>query len=389
VAGNQLWLATSKGLQAIPLNYIFSKPLPSIVLSEISVNGKKYSSNFIQLNHNATLTIKVNSINFASLNNFQFAYRLISRDTHWVMTNAINENIVLSGILAGNFKVEVKAVDYLGRFSANSIIIVGKVIPPFWQRWWFYILVAASGIALAYFVFLLRIKSLRIKQQQAIEKLALENELKLSQQTALKAQMNPHFLFNVLNSIKSFIYENDKKSAAEYLSKFAELVRGILTMSSLPMVKLSDEIKALELYIQLEAMLLEPPFEYTLTVDKSIDAAAISIPSLIIQPFIENSFKHGLRHKPGAKNLQIRIELNDAAHQLKVSIEDNGIGRAQSAVLNSKNSPSHQSFATQANAQRLALLNKDADEKVSVQFEDKVDEQEMANGTIVILNIAL
>jgi len=389
VDADKLWLATSKGLQCIPLGYEVSKQHPKIVLREIIIDGKKSVSNFIKLNYNSKLAIGVEAIAYASLQNFQFAYRFKSSDTNWVMSNAINDRIFLSGIPPGDFTVEIKVIDYLGRFSDNTVSISGKVIPPFWQRWWFYVLVAASGITFAYFGFLLRIKSLRIKQQQAVVKLTLENELKLSQQTALKAQMNPHFLFNVLNSIKSFIYENDKKSATEYLSKFAELVRGILTMSSQPKVKLSDEVKALELYIQLEAMLLEPPFNYTLNIDKNLDVEAISIPSLIIQPFVENAFKHGLRHKQGEKTLHLRIDLNKATNLLKVSIEDNGIGRKKSAELNTDDSTSHQSFATTANTKRLALLNRDLEEKVSVLFVDKIDENRVSGGTIVVLNIKI
>jgi len=230
-----------------------------------------------------------------------------------------------------------------------------------------------------------------LKQQQAdvMAKIKLENDLALSQQTALKAQMNPHFIFNVLNSIKSYIYENDKKAAAEYLSKFAELVRSILTMSSMQVVRLDDELKALELYIQLEAMQLDGSFSYTIVVDEGLDSETIAIPSLVIQPFVENAFKHGLRHKAGDKELHIRIKSDNEKRQLIIEIEDNGIGRVQSSVLNQSNTKTHISFATEASTKRLDLLNKSNIEKVSVAFQDKADSDGHPLGTIVILYLPI
>lgn len=322
-----LWLATSKGLQSIALDFEITKPLPNVFLNKIKIDDAIVAHQDLQLKHNSSLLLFPEAVAYSSLGNFQFAYRINTVDTNWIFVNAQNESILLSGIPNGQFTIELAVVDYLGRFSQNRILLKGTVIPPFWQRWWFYAIIASLGIGIAYLVFLMRLKVIRQKQQEAIDKLNLENELNLSQQTALKAQMNPHFIFNVLNSIKSFIYENDKKSAAEYLSKFAELVRGVLMMSASPMIKLSDEVKALELYIQLEAMLLEPPFEYSINIAENMDIESITIPSLIIQPFVENAFKHGLRHKQGEKKLQISLALNDITNQLIVSISDNGIGQ--------------------------------------------------------------
>ncbi len=387
IDSNLLWIATSKGLQSIPIGFKYLKPLPQVILRKVIIDGINTEANLLNIKYNSTLQIFAEAISFSSLGNYKFAYRISLSDTNWRFCNPQDESIVISGIPTGNFELEIKAVDYLGRFSGNVILLKGKVIPPFWHRWWFYIVIALSGIMVTYFIFHQRIKYLRRKQLQAIEELKLQNELNLLQQTALKAQMNPHFLFNVLNSIKSFIYENDKKSAAEYLSKFAELVRGVLETSSLPMVKLSHEINALELYIQLEAMSLHPPFEYFITIDEAIDTEAILIPSLIIQPYIENAFKHGLRHKQGDKKLQINMAWNNSTHQLKIIITDNGIGRKKSAEINSTNKTAHQSFATNANAKRLALLNSDTEIKASVVFEDITDNWGNANGTIVVLNI--
>jgi ligand-binding sensor domain-containing protein/two-component sensor histidine kinase len=389
MSGDKLWLATAKGLQSIPLGYSNSKPRPIVYLKSVLIDGKKITDRYLNLDYNSTLSIAAEAVNYFSLQGFQFAYRIFGGDTNWRFVNSADEYFMVAGLKSGNFAIELAVVDHLGRFSKNNIFIGGRVIPPFWQRWWFYFIIGLAGVGIAYLFFLLRIKSLQKRQAEKIARIKLESELAISQQTALKAQMNPHFIFNVLNSIKSYIYENDKKAAANYLSKFADLTRGILAMSSQPMVKLSDELKALQLYMDLEALQMESPFHCDIILNDLIDADSVQIPSLIIQPFLENSFKHGLRHKSGEKLLILTIELMQDTNQLRVVIEDNGIGRAKSAEINMASGEKHQSFATDASAQRLNLLNKGKQEIVNVVFEDKTDQRGHALGTTVTLNIQL
>lgn len=390
VQDSTLYLGTAKGLQSIPLQLVSEKPLPKIYLANLVVDGKKNTStNGLKINYKSTINIALEAVCYSSLQDFKYAYRILEKDSQWQFVNSSNGNILISGIPSGSFTLQAKAVDYRGRFSENTIEINGDVIPPLWQRWWFYILIVMLAVGLVYLFFQKRIRLMKQQQAEVMAKIKLENDLALSQQTALKAQMNPHFIFNVLNSIKSYIYENDKKAAAEYLSKFAELVRSILTMSSMQVVRLDDELKALELYIQLEAMQLDGSFSYTIVVDEGLDSETIAIPSLVIQPFVENAFKHGLRHKAGDKELHIRIKSDNEKRQLIIEIEDNGIGRVQSSVLNQSNTKTHISFATEASTKRLDLLNKSNIEKVSVAFQDKADSDGHPLGTIVILYLPI
>jgi sensor histidine kinase YesM len=288
---------------------------------------------------------------------------------------------------SGDIVIEVKMIDANGSDSSNILKYRFKVIPPFWQRWWFYMLIVISGGAFAYLIFTVRIRSLRKKQRQVLRQIHLENELRLTQQNALKAQMNPHFLFNVLNSIKGYIYENDKKNAARYLSDFSNLVRKVLEMSSQVKVSLEEELEVLKVYIELEAMLLQSDFHYTITLDEKSDTAGITVPSLLIQPYIENAFKHGLRHKIGRKELHLRILLDDEHEVLTIEIQDNGIGRTASARINKENSPEHNSFATDAMQKRLELLNHEKKDLVGIEISDKFDSTGEAAGTIVTIRI--
>jgi LytS/YehU family sensor histidine kinase len=163
----------------------------------------------------------------------------------------------------------------------------------------------------------------------------------------------------------------------------------VLQQSSVAKIRLEDEVETLKLYIELEAMLLQSNFEYTLSVDENIGLLNIKIPGLIIQPFVENAFKHGLRHKAGLKKLELSFKLNNDKSALTISVVDNGIGRKASAKLNMVNSHEHNSFASEAIARRIKLLNYDKNDSVSVDIIDKMDQYNNSEGTMVILTIQI
>jgi LytS/YehU family sensor histidine kinase len=241
-----------------------------------------------------------------------------------------------------------------------------------------------TTLVLALSTFRFRLKAIRKKQRLEMRRLRLENELRLTQQNALKAQMNPHFLFNVLNSIKGYIYENDKKNAARYLSNFSSLVRKVLELSSVPAVSLEQEVEALKLYIDLEAMLLQSDFEYSINMDMNIDVSGVQIPALLLQPYVENAFKHGLRHKSGPKRLSVDIEQNEKEGLLMIQITDNGIGRAAAELLNAQNRGEHRSFATSAMEKRIQLLNFEKKDVVGVEIRDNFERNEPSGTTVII-----
>jgi LytS/YehU family sensor histidine kinase len=224
------------------------------------------------------------------------------------------------------------------------------------------------------------------KQIKELERVNLQHQLKLSKETALRAQMNPHFIFNVLNSIKSYIYENDKKKAVSYLQNFSDLVRKILEQSSMSWVKLDEEIELLKLYIELESMLFVNEFKCTVEVDEKIDMSHTSLPSLILQPFIENAFKHGLRHKLGDKKIDIIFSLDETTTILNVVITDNGIGRNQSKIINDSNTKKHQSFSTEA-INTLKALNQNQPGIIAIDYLDLYNSNHDSIGTSVVIKI--
>ena len=173
---------------------------------------------------------------------------------------------------------------------------------------------------------------------------------------ALRAQMNPHFIFNSLNSINLFILENNKLQASEYLSKFSRLVRLILQNSQEAFIPLESELEALQLYLELESVRFENKFEYKIAVDDDVDTTVLKVPPLIIQPYAENAIWHGLMHKKEKGHLE--IELYQQEEILFCKITDDGIGRKRAAELKSKSALTHKSMGMRITADRIGMLQR-------------------------------
>ena len=232
--------------------------------------------------------------------------------------------------------------------------------------------------------------TLQLKYESEKKEAAL-NQLRLQQTqselTALKSQMNPHFIFNALNSIQELYTIGDKKMANEQMGNFAQLTRKILDVSGKQKIELAEEIEILTKYLELECMRFENDFSYKIHLSDNLDEDYTTLPPMLIQPYVENSIKHGLLHKKGSKQLDIYFELDEDANVLKCSVDDNGIGRQASASLHKNRSASHVSFSTSATEKRLRLLNQGKEEIIAVQFEDKEDESGNTSGTRVIIQI--
>ncbi len=225
---------------------------------------------------------------------------------------------------------------------------------------------------------------LELKETKA--KLELERQLRNSELKALKAQMNPHFLFNAFNSIQEYIILNKKEMASDYLGKFADLMRIYLDHSREKSIVLEDEIRAADLYLELERIRFEEEMEYEINVDENVDEEMTSIPPMLIQPFLENALKHGLFHKKGDKRIQLAFK-KDTENALICSIRDNGIGRKASALINQQRLKKHKSFATAATQNRIELLNIGREKAITFTIHDLTDENENPLGTEVILRI--
>ena len=215
----------------------------------------------------------------------------------------------------------------------------------------------------------------------------LKQQVVQTRQLALRAQMNPHFIFNCLNSINGFILKNDSITASTYLIKFSKLIRLILEHSNEKSISLQSELDALKLYIEMESLRFEKKFSYSIEVDDSISVDSVQVPPLLLQPFVENSIWHGLLHKDSEGQLRVRITQNDSL--LECVIEDNGVGRQQSGEQKSKISTHKKSLGIKLTKERLALLNGYGNAESFLKVIDLENADGTSAGTKVIISIPL
>jgi LytS/YehU family sensor histidine kinase len=265
------------------------------------------------------------------------------------------------------------------------------ISPAFWDTWWFRVLVLLT-IGLLFFVLLrwrlqqkFRLQLERSeKDTQIAEMKSKATELEMQ---ALRTQMNPHFIFNSLNSINRFILQNNIGQASEYLTKFSKLVRLILQNSQATLITMESELESLELYLNLEALRFNYHFSYKISVPKNMEIEVLKVPPLILQPYVENAIWHGLMHKEEKGHLDIVI--SEESNCILLSIADNGVGRIQAAALASKSATKHKSMGMRITAHRIAILQNNVSVESPVTIRDIVNKDGTAAGTEVIIRMPL
>ena len=262
-----------------------------------------------------------------------------------------------------------------------------------------YLLILLSALVLTgFFIYrsiYLKRKNERLRLENALTVQNLESEKRhaeLKQQAielemqALRAQMNPHFIFNCLSSINRFIFKNETRAASDYLTRFSRLIRMVLMHSQKKLIPLEDELEMLRLYLDMERLRFKNAFDYILSTTNAVESNSIFIPPLLLQPFCENAIWHGLMHKEGQGHLNISIsEENKTLHCI---ITDDGVGREMALALNSKSVEKEKSLGLQITAKRLALLNGENSSDTFYEIEDLLDENGNAAGTKVNLKIS-
>ncbi|MEO6490476.1 MAG: tetratricopeptide repeat protein [Ferruginibacter sp.] len=261
------------------------------------------------------------------------------------------------------------------------------------------LLYGISGLALLLFTGLYLLNRNRHKQEQLQAALAKEKAEQQQKEaefqrsladvslSALRSQMNPHFIFNCLNSIKLYTTQNDTVAAATYLTKFSKLIRMALENSRSETVSLESELESLDLYIQMEAMRFKNKLKYIITVDKDVDSGFIEIPPLLLQPYVENAIWHGLMHKEEGGVIEVAVSVMPGEQVLSITIKDDGVGRERSAILSGGSTGNHRSYGTKVTSERLELINQVYKTGASVITEDVKDSSGKVAGTLVTIKI--
>lgn len=280
-------------------------------------------------------------------------YKLFGEDGSVYKEDTVSgANIDLAGLQSGSYTLEVKALGSNRKLSKKKYVIPFIIVAAFYETWWFYlILILCLGFLITLFLSV-TIKRIRKKEE---EKTNINKMLAEYQLTALQAQMNPHFIFNAINSIQGYILNKDIQQAYDYLAKFGKLIRMVLHNSQEKTIVLKNEISLIELYLELEKLRFNNSFEVDVIIDSNVNLYEIQIPTMLIQPYIENAIWHGLMNLPEGKKGKLKINFKCKDEMLLIDIEDNGIGRDAAKEFNKFKT--HHSVGMKLTEQRLVMIN--------------------------------
>jgi ligand-binding sensor domain-containing protein len=405
--GGMLFLGGTNGI-----NYFYpdkigrKKDSLRVSITKITVNqddtGYYHRNGTIFLEHSQnSIELTYISPYYSNAEQIHYRYRLQGIDTGW-RNNGNNNTIRFSSLSPGKYVFHVAAsinrTDWFESSDKPSFIIT----PPFWQTGWFRLLVAGSVFLLIALFYRLRMNYMRQQQAEKIEKLKtkqadaerelqlsnLNHDLATSRLTALRAQMNPHFIFNALNSVQQYMLQGNAVEANKYLSKFSKLQREILNHSDQDFILLEKELEMLNLYLLLEQLRFDDTFRYSITVDEAIDPDEIKIPPMLVQPFVENAIWHGLMPKPGERKVDIHFALSDDQF-LICSIKDNGIGREAANRLRQAtgNGAKHVSKGLSLVYERLKILRQQYNHAFELNVTDILNKEGVSEGTLVTLTL--
>jgi ligand-binding sensor domain-containing protein/two-component sensor histidine kinase len=399
-----IWFGTISGLNRYNASQISTNQTAPIVsiydvkLFYKSISESQYKASIGSWNEITTLslpfeqnhvTFDFKAINLSQPNKVRYRWKLVGFDEYWSPPSA-DHSILYSNLNPGSYTFLVKACNENGVWSKpqSLSLIIAK---PIWQEWWFIVLLALGVVLLSVFLFIAILRRFRKKSIEAQRKLEMSKQIMELEQKALRLQMNPHFIFNALNSIQSLVGTDNEEEARYYLAKFSRLMRSILDNSRKSVITLQEEVEALENYLMIEKFCNGDRFDYALIVDPLIDASFVQIPPMMIQPFVENAIKHGFKFSESEKEKRGKLDLTfkEVGDIIECTIQDNGIGRNRSAELNQESKETyHESTALHVIEERLELMH-GSSEKNPLVVEDLYAEGGSSEGTRVTVKIPI
>ena len=359
---------TSASVYIRSLN-INQKPFP---LSAGANNLNELSLRYFENN----ITLETGNIDFYSKGAGNIRYKLEGINTTWQYAPA-NYTIRYNDLPSNKYKLVMQASNAANEFNGPDKILVINIGVSFWNTWWFRLTVIAIASCIIVSIFRTRIKKIR-------HDAFIQTQLKELEMKALKAQMNPHFIYNALNSIQALVANDKKTEGIHYIGSFSRLLRQVLDNSENNVISLDKELETVGLYIQLEALRLDMQLQYKKIIPQNIVTEFEKIPPLILQPFVENALWHGLSQKQGAKKITVSISIKN--DWLLCRITDNGIGRIKAQEHKSESALLHQSKAIEITRKRLIDFNED-DSVSPIEFIDLYDDDSNSCGTSVIVRI--
>jgi two-component sensor histidine kinase len=392
VLGNQVFFSSNTGLFQFDSNKVNkSRATLNPYFTGVAIQEKDtiLTTSYQLKQTDSEIKISFNVNGFQSQYFTNYEYQLDGFNPKWIPVEDGLDFVKFNTLPEGDYKFNLRAKNSTQRNFSKPITINLSITSPFYKTWWFLALIFGLISLLIFLFYRQKTKQLQAKQQQELENAKINQQLVFSQLENLRSQMNPHFIFNALNSIQDYIILNEKKLARVYLVKFSRLIRTYLEHSQKNEGSLQEEIKALKLYLELEQDRFDDDFKFDIYIDPQLNLDRVYVPSLFIQPYVENALKHCLLHKKEDKKLQLNFIKDKTKNNLVCEIIDNGIGRIASAEINKKRTEYHKPFASNANQKRVNLLNKSQQNTIEVLTIDLYDKNQNALGTEVSIEIQL
>jgi ligand-binding sensor domain-containing protein len=380
-----LWIGTLDGLNRhTPTKSKINTIAPKLSMTNISlfyesitegVNNWYNIDKTLNFNYNENhVSFKFEGVDLKNPEEVYYQFKLDGFENEWSPIEKHNV-ATYSNLPSGNYNFLVKAGNG-DNIWTEPITIPFSILTPFWKSWWFISIIAISSLSIIFLIY--RNRKRQLKEEK--ERLQLEKNMLEMEQKALRLQMNPHFIFNAMNTVQALIAKKDEKAARYYLAKFSKLMRKVLENSRNTLITIHDEIEALENYLNLEQLSNEGKFDYEIIVDENIQTDAYGIPPLLLQPFAENSIVHGLKELQHRGKITIKFEWKETF--IECSVSDNGRGRLAAKEVRHQKSSYHKSTALVLTQERLASLSDDLQVK---SFE--IIDMKKPSGTKVILRI--
>lgn len=391
----ELWLGGNDGITIIPPFKIDSvKTIPKIKITNIKINDlaiedlvceKTQSSNISQIKHlsrpyeDNTISLEFVAMNYSDPTGNQLEYQLEKVDNKPVRLKKGDYGFArYPNLSPGTYSFRLRGANSDGVWGEQNEVLKITIRPPFYQTWWFYLISTLFLGIIGYAIYKYRINQIE-------EKAMLNTRIAENKMAALRAQMNPHFIYNSMQTVNGIISRKDNIGAVKYINKFSRLMRMILENSRKGKISLDKEIELLRAYMEIEKRRFNNPFTYSITVDEEIDTFDTEIPSMLTQPFIENAIKHGIFHKKEQGHIDLKFIRENGS--FKCIIEDNGIGRAKSTELNNQTGRNHRSRGLEIVDDRLAIIRQSHPGNYKVKISDLFDLEHQPSGTRVEITL--
>jgi ligand-binding sensor domain-containing protein/two-component sensor histidine kinase len=379
-----VWVCSPAGVTYFNEQDISDSSICFLDLTAVNISGAPVhdpANLRLSYRHN-NISFEYSAISFKSAGEITYSYKLNGLDTDWIETKLTT--LSYPSLPPGQYEFQLYATNKYGKKS-EMVSIPFSINAPFWRTIWFWLAACLLATGIVWYLLSLRYKRLRkrLKERNEITKRMTELE-----QASLRAQMNPHFIFNCLNSIQHFILKDDVKATNRYITQFGSLIRKTMDNSTRAVISIADEINYLTSYLELEQMRFPLQFRYEIIVDPAIDPEYTYIPSMLLQPFVENGIRHGIRNKQHGKGM-ISIRIEQTPEDLLIVIEDNGVGREAASQFRGEQPIEYQSRGITLTQKRIDILNEANEGKVKTSIIDLKDGHGCALGTRVILSFPL